>query len=398
MSLKRDIGSAQRHTVLDRMIHASAARLTGGVSMIGLGLAWFDWASHLATAPGRQIELVQCAIIETMRALDHMATDLRRTGDNNGRPQTLTSDRRFTSANWHEAPFSIYARNFRAMERWWDQAAAVHGVSDRHQALIAFIARQMLDIIAPSNFIATNPDILEQTVKTQGTNLAKGAVNAVDDWFRLVSGKRPSDTENFKVGVDVAASKGKVVARTRLAEIIQYSPATTKVHSEPVVIIPAWIMKYYILDLSPHNSLVRYLTEQGFTVFMVSWKNPGPEDRNLSLDDYRQDGVMAAFDAASAITGSRNLHATGYCLGGTLLVARFIKRVLGHPQRHGLVFEAKELRGEVPALRHQCRGEDGEYRQRHKHFHERESARGLTDRVACHCHRSLCLQPGPDFP
>jgi len=318
-ALKREIGSAQPHTVLDRMIHASAARLTGGVSMIGLGLAWFDWASHLATAPGRQIELVQCAIIETMRALDHMATDLRRTGDNNGRPQTLTSDRRFTSANWHQAPFSIYARNFRAMERWWDQAAAVHGVSDRHQALIAFIARQMLDIIAPSNFIATNPDILEQTVKTQGTNLAKGAVNAVDDWFRLVSGKRPSDTENFKVGVDVAASKGKVVARTRLAEIIQYSPATTKVHSEPVVIIPAWIMKYYILDLSPHNSLVRYLTEQGFTVFMVSWKNPGPEDRNLSLDDYRQDGVMAAFDAASAITGSRNLHATGYCLGGTLL-------------------------------------------------------------------------------
>ena len=318
-ALKREIGSAQPHTVLDRMIHASAARLTGGVSMIGLGLAWFDWASHLATAPGRQIELVQCAIIETMRALDHMATDLKRTGDNSGRTQTLTSDRRFASANWHQAPFSIYARNFRAMERWWDQAAAVHGVSDRHQALIAFIARQMLDVIAPSNFMLTNPDILEQTVKTQGTNLAKGAVNAVDDWFRVVSGKRPSDTENFKVGVDVAASKGKVVARTRLAEIIQYSPATTKVHSEPVVIIPAWIMKYYILDLSPHNSLVRYLTEQGFTVFMVSWKNPGPEDRNLSLDDYRQDGVMAAFDAASAITGSRNLHATGYCLGGTLL-------------------------------------------------------------------------------
>ena len=221
-ALKREIGSAQPHTVLDRMIHASAARLTGGVSMIGLGLAWFDWASHLATAPGRQIELVQCAIIETMRALDHMATDLRRTGDNSGRLQTLTSDRRFASANWHQAPFSIYARNFRAMERWWDQAAAVHGVSDRHQALIAFIARQMLDIIAPSNFMLTNPDILEQTVKTQGTNLAKGAVNAVDDWFRLVSGKRPSDTENFKVGVDVAASKGKVVARTRLAEIIQY--------------------------------------------------------------------------------------------------------------------------------------------------------------------------------
>ena len=318
-SLKRDIGSAQPHTVLDRMIHAGAARLTGGVSMIGLGLAWFDWASHLATAPGRQIELVQCAAIETMRALDHVATDLRRSGDGSQASTNLASDRRFHSTNWHQAPFSIYARNFRAMERWWDQAASVHGVSDRHQALIAFIARQMLDIVAPSNFLATNPDILEQTLKTRGTNLVNGAMNAFDDTLRLLSDKKPSGADTFKVGIDVAASDGKVVTRTRLAEIIQYSPKTAQVHSEPVVIIPAWIMKYYILDLSPHNSLVRYLTEQGFTVFMVSWKNPGPEDRNLSLDDYRQDGVIAAFDAASAITGARNLHATGYCLGGTLL-------------------------------------------------------------------------------
>ena len=318
-SLKREVGSAQPHPVLDRMLHAGAARFTGGVSMIGLGLAWFDWASHLATAPGRQIELAQCAAVEMMRALDHMAADLRRTGEAHAEPPTAKSDRRFESPNWHQAPFSIYAGNFRAIERWWDQAAAVHGVSTRHQALIAFVARQMLDVVAPSNFLATNPDILEQTVKTQGANLGKGAMNAIDDLVQRFSDKKPSDTENFKVGLDVAASDGKVVARTHLAEIIQYSPKTAQVHAEPIVIIPAWIMKYYILDLSPHNSLVRYLTEQGFTVFMVSWKNPGPEDRDVSLDDYRQDGVMAAIDAATAITGARQIHATGYCLGGTLL-------------------------------------------------------------------------------
>lgn len=150
-------------------------------------------------------------------------------------------------------------------------------------------------------------------------NLVSGLHNLIEDWERAASGKKPVGVENFQVGRDVAVTPGKVIFRNQLIELIQYAPATSTVRAELVLIIPAWIMKYYILDLSPQNSLVKYLTDQGFTVFMISWKNPGPEDRNLELDDYRALGVMAAIDAISTILPDREINAVGYCLGGTLL-------------------------------------------------------------------------------
>jgi polyhydroxyalkanoate synthase len=195
----------------------------------------------------------------------------------------------------------------------------VRGVLPQHEKMVAFGTRQWLDMFSPSNFLLSNPEVLERTRAEGGMNLVRGAWNFLEDTERAVAGRKRVGTEAFRVGREVAVTPGKVVYRNRLIELIQYSPTTARVRPEPILIVPAWIMKYYILDLSPHNSLVRYLTEQGYTVFMISWKNPGPEDRELSMEDYRELGVMAALDAVVAIMPERKVHAVGYCIGGTLL-------------------------------------------------------------------------------
>jgi len=316
-SILPDSHPLNQSTDIDRLLHAGTARLTGGVSLIGLGLAWFDWASHLLTSPGRQAELMRNASVDVMRQFDSTVGEL------SGQSHTTAieyADRRFNSPNWKKPPYSILVQNFRAVEQWWDEAFKIHGVSGRHQALLAFLARQYLDIFSPTNGFLTNPDIVRRTVETNGVNLFNGWLNAIDDVAASALAKEKSRKAQISsIGNEVATSKGAVVARTRIAEIIQYTPTTSKVHQEPIVIVPAWIMKYYILDLSKQNSLVRYLVDQGFTVFMVSWKNPDQEDRDVSLDDYRTLGVLAAIDAAIKITGAEKVHGTGYCLGGTLL-------------------------------------------------------------------------------
>ena len=191
-------------------------------------------------------------------------------------------------------------------------------MSRHHENMTTFTIRQLLDTLAPSNFILTNPQVLERTRTECGMNLLRGLTNWIADSARARSGEW-LESEEFKVGETVATTSGKVVHRTHLAEIIQYTPTTDRVRPEPVVIVPAWIMKYYILDLSSRNSLVKFLLAQGFTVFMISWKNPGAEDRDIGFDAYRTAGVLPAIEAATAITGAAKVHAVGYCIGGTLL-------------------------------------------------------------------------------
>jgi polyhydroxyalkanoate synthase len=193
--------------------------------------------------------------------------------------------------------------------------------------------RQTLDVFAPTNFVLTNPDVLVQTAADFGFNLAQGFWNLIEDLKRLQTQEAPEGAEQFTVGETVAVTPGKVVFRNHLIELIQYEPRTAKVHSEPVLIVPAWIMKYYILDLRPQNSLVKYLTEQGFTVFIISWRNPDASDRDTSFDDYRRLGVMAAIDAIENITSGRKIHAAGYCLGGTLLATAASAMALAEDER-----------------------------------------------------------------
>jgi polyhydroxyalkanoate synthase len=161
--------------------------------------------------------------------------------------------------------------------------------------------------------------VLRVTREQGGGNLVRGFSNFVEDWRRIALAQPPVGADAFVPGDQVACTPGKVVFRNRLMELIRYTPATDTVFAEPMLIVPAWIMKYYILDLSPHNSLVKYLVDRGHTVFMISWKNPGPADRDLSLADYRRLGIEDALGEIGSIAPDRRVHAVGYCLGGTLL-------------------------------------------------------------------------------
>jgi polyhydroxyalkanoate synthase len=302
----------------DRLLQAWQARFTAGLSPTSLTLAYFDWLVHLSNTPGKQARLFEQAWHESM----HLGTYATQCAD----PQTprciepRPEDGRFVSAEWHSFPFNLLSQAFLLAEHWWQSATTgIPGVSRHHEEVVSFIARQMLDMLAPSNVLFTNPEVLKRTFQEGGANLVRGATEFQEDWQRALTHEKHPGAEAFVVGKTVAVTPGKVVYRNRLIELIQYTPTTETAYAEPVLIVPAWIMKYYILDLSPHNSLVKYLVDHGHTVFMISWKNPGSEDRDLGLEDYRLLGIMAALKAISAITAGRKIHAVGYCLGGTLL-------------------------------------------------------------------------------
>ncbi|WP_181164503.1 PHA/PHB synthase family protein [Amaricoccus solimangrovi] len=302
--------------VFDRALNALAARMTLGLSPAALRAAWADWASHLAAAPGKQAELARKALSKTTRLRDYALPG----GASDRCIAPLPQDRRFDAEGWSKPPFDLIHQAFLLQQQWWWNATTgVRGVTRQHEQVVAFAARQMLDVFSPANFVPTNPEVLERARETGGMNFVQGARNWLEDAGRALTGQAVPRPEGFEVGRDVAASPGKVVYRNRLIELIQYAPTTETARPEPILITPAWIMKYYILDLSPGNSLVRYLVGRGFTVFIISWLNPGAEDRDLGMDDYLREGQMAALQAATAITGAERVHACGYCLGGTLL-------------------------------------------------------------------------------
>jgi polyhydroxyalkanoate synthase len=304
----------------DRMAHAWQAQFTGGLSPAGLLEAFADWGIHLANAPGKQADLVRRGFRKWLR----FAYFCARAPFAPGTPpaiEPLPGDRRFTAPDWQALPFSLIWQSFLFTQQWWHNATTdVRGVEPRRAEIVRFTMRQLLDAVSPSNFLLTNPEVLRVTMEQGGQNLWQGWQNLVEDAERAVLGAPPVGSERFRVGREVAVTPGKVVYRNRIMELIQYSPATETVHPEPVLIVPAWIMKYYILDLSPANSLVRYLLGRGHTVFMISWKNPTDADRDLTMEDYLELGPLKALEAVSAIVPNTKVHGAGYCLGGTLLM------------------------------------------------------------------------------
>jgi polyhydroxyalkanoate synthase subunit PhaC len=294
---------------LDHRLHAAEGRMTFGLSPTGQWLAFLDWAAHVANSPFRGVSLAASAAAQWARLGRVLLGETAVTAPAN--------DHRFGDPAWQTMPFNVIAQGFLLGEEWWARCAeGPEGISAANRRMVSFATRQCVDIFSPSNVPWLNPEVINATVSTGGRNLVAGFDNFLKDVHEAMSGRVSA---SFQVGSDLAATPGKVVLRNQLIELIQYAPTTPQVRPEPVLIVPAWIMKYYILDLSPHNSLVRYLVGQGYTVFAISWRNPSPEMCDTALDDYRRSGVMAALDAIGTICGEPKVHACGYCLGGTLL-------------------------------------------------------------------------------
>jgi polyhydroxyalkanoate synthase len=303
----------------DRLLHAQMAKLTGGISPMSLALAGFDWAGHLMLSPSKRKRLA-ASLLEKTASMSVYAMQAASGQAVESVVTPPSSDHRFLSDGWKRWPFNVIEQRFLLTEQWWDEATSdMRGPSKHHLDVVSFTARQMLDMVSPSNSPLINPDILQTTIDEGGQNFVRGMKNWLDDTKRSLSDKPPAGLDAFKVGEEVAVTPGKVVYRNRLIELIQYSPTTKEVYAEPVLITPAWIMKYYILDLSPHNSLVKYLIGKGHTVFMISWKNPDASDRDVGLEDYLHTGLGESLKAVKAITGASQVNAMGYCLGGTLL-------------------------------------------------------------------------------
>jgi polyhydroxyalkanoate synthase len=233
------------------------------------------------------------------------------------------ADKRFSAPEWRESPFFDFLRQAHAISwHWANDLVDRSGTLDPHARDKAkFYLRQMSSALSPSNFFATNPEVLKETWTSNGENLVRGASMLAQD-IEAGNGRLKItryDSSKFKLGVNLATTPGKVIFRNDLIELIQYAPTTDSVYKRPLLIAPPWINKFYILDLTPDKSFVRYAVSQGFTVFIISWVNPDSRHRDKGFEAYMHEGIFAALDAIEKATGEKNVTAIGYCIGGTLL-------------------------------------------------------------------------------
>ena len=279
---------------------------------------WADMAANPAKILEQQISFWGKSVKHYVEAGQVLAK-----GKLEAPPDPTPKDRRFGNPLWESHPYfnfikQQYLMNVEATEQ------AIRGMDHLPEAekkRLDYFSRQILDMMAPTNFLGTNPDALEKAVETNGESLVKGLENLVRD---IEANKGDllvtlADKDAFKVGQNIGTTEGTVVFRNRLIELIQYAPKTDKVHATPLIIFPPWINKFYILDMKPANSLIRWIVEQGFTLFVVSWKNPDATYRDVGMDDYVQDGFLTAISQVKAITGEDKVNVVGYCIAGTTL-------------------------------------------------------------------------------
>ncbi|WP_306113649.1 MULTISPECIES: alpha/beta hydrolase [unclassified Roseovarius] len=233
------------------------------------------------------------------------------------------SDKRFANPLWETNPYFKYIKdqyllNAEAIEKAVSEA---DDLDAKDQQRLNYFSRQIIDMMSPTNFLGTNPDALERAVQTEGESLVKGLENLVAD-LEANNGEvvvRLADETAFELGENIATTPGEVVYRNKMMELIQYAPTTKKVHEIPLVIFPPWINKFYILDLKEQNSLIKWITDQGYTLFVVSWVNPDASLADVGMSDYVEDGFLTAIREVKAITGQKQVNAVGYCIAGTTL-------------------------------------------------------------------------------
>ncbi len=232
-------------------------------------------------------------------------------------------DHRFRAPEWTDHPvFDFVKQSYLLNARWLRRALArTDGLDPDEARKLDFFGRLLVDALSPANFALTNPAVLREIAESRGESLARGMRNLAADIGEGRDGPRHVDMDAFEIGTDIATTPGGVVHQTPLMQLIQYAPATGEVYAKPLLIVPPWINKFYILDLRPGNSFIRWATERGYTVFVVSWVNPDETLADMGFDDYARDGVLAAVDGVQKATGAPRMTAIGYCIGGTLLAA-----------------------------------------------------------------------------
>ena len=265
-----------------------------------------------------QIDFWSKSVLHFVEAQQALAKGKLQTPENKG-----PKDRRFSNPLWDSHPYfnfikQQYLINAQALEQAVADMTDLEPVEKRR---LAYFTRQIVDMMAPTNFLATNPDALEKAVETEGESLVKGLENLIAD-LEANNGElvvKLADDTAFRLGENIATTPGKVVYRNRMMELIQYEPATAQVYETPILLFPPWINKYYILDLKAQNSFVKWVTEQGYTLFIVSWVNPDATYADVGLEDYVEDGYLAAIREVKAICGVEQINAVGYCIAGTTL-------------------------------------------------------------------------------
>ena len=311
-----------------RMVAALSARKPGDAGLSGPGqdlylkagmAMWQEMLTNPAKMMEQQVQywgqaMSHFAEIQKELAQGHLALQSE---------DDLPEDKRFSNPLWKTHPyFNLIKRQYQVTAQAMQKAVdELEGLSPRDKKRVEFFAGQIIDLFAPTNYLATNPDALEKAVATEGESLVKGLENLVHDLEARQGEILPTlaDPSAFQVGENLATAKGSVVFRNHMMELIQYAPTTEEVHQTPVLIFPPWINKYYILDLKPQNSLIQWIVDQGYTLFVVSWKNPDASYAETGFETYIEDGYLKAIDTVCAITGEKQINAVGYCVAGTTL-------------------------------------------------------------------------------